>query len=145
MIEANHPNACNLCHTDRPIDWTLRHLDEWYGKKYSDVALESHYPQRKTPVAIGWLKSDSEAVRLVAADALMRKGDRWAIPELLNALDDPYLLNRQFAQKGLDDMLKIRVEDHGYRFFMTPEERRGPLGKLKAELLPLRQQHKTGD
>ena len=32
MLEANHPNACNLCHTDKPIDWTLAALKDWYGK-----------------------------------------------------------------------------------------------------------------
>lgn len=30
MIEANHPNACNMCHTEKPIDWALRHLKDWY-------------------------------------------------------------------------------------------------------------------
>ncbi|MGB0578913.1 MAG: cytochrome c3 family protein, partial [Limisphaerales bacterium] len=26
MIEANQPNACNLCHLEKPIDWTIGHL-----------------------------------------------------------------------------------------------------------------------
>jgi hypothetical protein len=135
MIEANHPNACNLCHTDRPIDWTLGRLKEWYGKAYDETKLAAAYHDRTKPAALGWLKSDNEAVRLVAADALTRAGDKKALPQLLGALDDPYLLNRQFAARGLEEMLGVRLSDYGYRFYMTAAERRGPLAELRRRLL----------
>jgi predicted CXXCH cytochrome family protein len=135
MIEANHPNACNLCHTDRPIDWTLRYLKEWYNKTYDEGKLAAHYPERARPAALGWLHSDNESVRLVAADALTRARDFRALPEILGALDDPYLLNRQFAGKGLQGMLGLRLADFGYRFYMSREERRRPLDELRAKCL----------
>jgi predicted CXXCH cytochrome family protein len=135
MIEANHPNACNLCHTDQPIDWTLRHLKDWYGKGYDSNKIAAHYPERARPVALGWLRSDNEAVRLVAADALTRSGGKKVLPELLEALDDPYLLNRQFTARGLQDRLGLRLADFGYRFYMTRAERRGPLAELRKRCL----------
>ena len=136
MLEANHPNACNLCHVDQPIDWTLDHLKQWYGKTYSQQNIAENYPLRDAPVAIGWLRSDFEPVRLVAADALTRQRAKWALPELLKALDDPYLLNRQFAQTGLERMLDVKLQDFGYRYYMTPQERRGPLRQIRQQFAP---------
>ncbi len=45
------------------------------------------------------------------------------------------LLNRQFAQVGLERMLGIDLRDFGYRFFMTPPERREPIARLRETLL----------
>ena len=134
MIEANHPNACNMCHIDRAIDWTVGYLKEWYGAEYSEEKLAENYPDREQPVAVGWLQSESPAVRLVGADVLCRTGSRWALPELIGVLDDPFLINRQFTRRSLDRMLDVRLQDFGYRFYMTPEERRGPIAKIRAEL-----------
>lgn len=133
MIEANHPNACNLCHTDRPIDWTTDYLTKWYGKTYDEWKLSQNYKNRTSPVALGWLKSDNESVRLVAADALARTRNPRVVPELLNALDDPFLLNRQFAERGLEQMLGVRPADAGYRFYMLRDERTKPLAALRTK------------
>src|SRR5262249_12274556 len=135
MLEANHPNACNLCHIDQPIDWTLRYLKDWYGARVDETKIKAYYPQRAGPVALGWLKSDNPAVRLVAAEALTRGRDVKALPQLLDALDDPFLLNRQFAFKGLQQMLNLNLRELGYRFYMTPQERRKPLAELRAKVL----------
>ena len=129
-LEANHPNACNLCHTDKPIDWTLNYLREWYGARYSPGTIARHYHDRNQPVALGWLKSDNESVRLVGADALIRQRDAAALPQLVHALDDPYLLNRQFALMGLEQWLGVRLADFDYRFYGSPAERRQPLAEI---------------
>lgn len=135
MIHANHPNACNLCHTDKPIDWTLRYLKEWYGTTYDEKQLTASYPQRDRPVALGWLSSATDAVRLVGVDALIRARDRQALPQLLDALDDPYLVNRQFAAKGLEEMLGVRLADFGYRIYQSAEERKRPLAEVRTKIL----------
>lgn len=143
MIEANQPNACNLCHLDKSIEWTIGHLSEWYENTpdYSEAALARSYPKRKGPVGLGWLATEHEPTRLASASALLRSEAHWALPQLLEMLDDPYMINRQFTQRGLEMMLNIRLEDHGYRFYMTPEERAAPIGRLKAQLL---ERGKTG-
>jgi predicted CXXCH cytochrome family protein len=135
MIEANQPNACNLCHTDRPIDWTLGYLKDWYGRTYDENKIAKHYRHRDGPVAVNWLSDEQDFVRLVAVDALTRARDYKAVPQVLDALDDPYLVNRQFASKSLQTMLNIRLADFGYRFYMTSDERRGPLAEIRAKLL----------
>jgi hypothetical protein len=72
-------------------------------------------------------------VRLVAVDALTRARDVRALPLLLEALDDPFLLNRQFASKELQDRMGLRLGDFGYRFYMSSEERRKPLEEVRAK------------
>ncbi len=137
MIEANQPNACNLCHPDRPIGWTLDHLKQWYGKTYDEKKIAAGYPDALKPAGQGWLASENPAVRLVAVEALVRNRDGKAISQILDALDDPYLVNRQFAFKGVQKMLNLRPGDFGYRFYMTRDERRQPLADLRAKVLVL--------
>ncbi len=134
MLEANHPTACNLCHTDTPIDWTLGRLKEWYGKTCDEAKIARNYPARGGPVAEGWLRSDNQAVRLVAADAMVRSNDPKALPLLLEALDDPFLINRQFATHALEEKLHLRLADLGYRFYMMGAERRQALEGLRQRL-----------
>jgi predicted CXXCH cytochrome family protein len=136
MIYAGQPNACNLCHTDKPIDWTLGRLKDWYGKTYDDAKIAAAYRERDRPAALGWLHGDNESVRLVAADALTRAHDVKALPDLLEALDDSFLLNRQFAAKELKERMGVNADDFGYRFYMSSQERRKPLADLKAKWLP---------
>ena len=136
MIEANHPNACNLCHLDEPIDWTLGHLKQWYGKDYVSAKLVESYPDRDKAVGLGWLKHDDEAVRLVAADALARDPGEWALPHLIDVLDDDYLMIRQFTQKGLEDRFDIKLdEEFGYWFYLTKKERQEPIREIREQFI----------
>jgi len=137
MIEANQPNACNLCHVERPIDWTLDHLKQWYGASFREERLATNYPEREGPTALGWLKSNKQFVRQVAADALTRTNSTWALPELLGALDDPFLLNRQFARIGLEKMLGVQLTEFDYQFYMTPEQRQEPIERMREVLVPM--------
>ena len=73
--------------------------------------------------------------RLVAVDSLTRQNARWAMTHILGALDDPYLINRQFGARGLEKMTGIDPRDYGYRFYMFKEERVEPLRKLREALL----------
>jgi len=138
MIESNHPNACNMCHVDQPIDWTINHLREWYGDKhrYSDRLLLKNYPNRREPVALGWLKSSHHPTRLVAADSLVKHGLAEAMPQLLDLLaNDSNIINRQFTQRGLDQALGVKLKDMGYQFYHPEKQRQDVIAKLKSELL----------
>lgn len=138
MIEANHPNACNMCHVDQPIDWTIDHLREWYGDehRYSSKALLKNYPNRKEPVALGWLKSTHHPTRLVAADSLAKQRVDWAMPHLLDLLaNDSNIINRQFTQRGIDQALGVKLKDMGYQFYHPEKQRRSVIAKLKDELV----------
>lgn len=122
MLEANHPNACNLCHTDKPIDWTLEYLGKWYGKKYDAAKVAAAYP--RGAVAVGWAKSGDPAVRLVGVEAICRARDKGGVEAVMAGLDDAYLINRQFAAKGLEAWLGVRLRDVGYRFLDGAEGRK---------------------
>ena len=131
MIEKGHPNACNLCHLDKPIDWTLQYLQAWYGKDFLDTHIDRNYPDRDAPVGRIWLTHKHESVRLVATDTASRQSARWALPEIIDQLDDPYLLNRQFALMAVERMLDIKLSDFGYQFYMTRAERQKPLRLIR--------------
>jgi 5-methylcytosine-specific restriction endonuclease McrA len=135
MIEANHPNACNLCHTDKPIDWTLDYLAQWYGKKYSEKEIKAAYPQRKGPVAAGWMASDYEPVRLLGADAACRQNNRDLLPEIVKMLDDPFLINRQFTASRLETWLGIDLDEFGYRFYDSSSQRTDALKAIRVRIL----------
>lgn len=134
MIEANQPNACNLCHLEQPIDWTLQYLSAWYGKTYAAAAINANYPNRSTAVGLGWLRSPHEATRLVASAAFARQKADWGLRELIELLDDPFLLNRLFTQKSIEQLLNTQLDsDYEYWYYMTPEERREPIERLRRQ------------
>lgn len=135
MLKANQPNACNICHVEKPIDWTMTHLKDWYGTaKIPAADIAANYPLPTKAAVLNWLKNEHHGSRLVAADALTHQNAHWAIDHVIKALDDPYLINRQFAARGLEKMTGIDARDHGYRFYMFKEERAGPLAKLRKAL-----------
>lgn len=139
MIEANQPNACNLCHLDKPIDWTIDHLREWYGKdhKYDERKLAANYPKRGDAVGLGWIRSAHGPTRLTAAEALARSDHDWALPHLLDLLiTDENLVHRQFTQKRLEEKLDFDFDSNGYTFYMTAAERKPAIEKLRAKLQP---------
>ncbi|MBC8353377.1 MAG: hypothetical protein H8E66_15370 [Planctomycetes bacterium] len=132
MIESNNPNACNICHTEQPIDWTLDHLKEWYGATFSDDRIQQHYPNRDESVCAEWLRSKNESIRLIATDAAARSENESLLPRLIDLLDDDYLLNRQFAMIALEKRLDCSLKDFGYRFYMTRSERLLPIEAIRA-------------
>jgi hypothetical protein len=136
LIEQNGPNACNLCHLDRPIDWTLGYLRDWYGKRYfyDEGRISQYYPERKQPVGVGWLHHPFQATRLVAAANYGRRGKADCLPDLLTILDDPFLLNRQFGQLAVEVLCRQGLEKWGYQFTLSPEERAAVLPALRSEL-----------
>ena len=135
---AGTPNACNLCHLKENIDWTLSYLKKWYPRTagpYSEEKLAANYPNRQGPVVIGWLKGSHEHTRLVAAEAALKTNARGALPEVMNLLDDPFLINRRFAKYRLEELMGKDLRQSGYHFYQLKEERAEPLKKIRAELL----------
>ncbi len=125
MIEANQPNACNMCHVRETLAWTVAKLEQWYGAQYEATEIES-----TTAATLEWLRSWHPTTQMVAADVLTKARADWALPELFDALDSKYMLVRQFAQIGLDDMLETRLAHFGYRFYMFEDEREASLEAL---------------
>ena len=135
MIHKNHPNACNLCHLGKSIDWTLDQLKTWYGRTYDEQQISQNYLKRSSAVGLGWLTQNHPATRLVAASAAAGQGAKWAIPELVSLLDDEYLMNRQFSQLALEKLLEKKLnEEFGYWYYHTKDERRDPIERIRKHL-----------
>ncbi len=136
MIEANQPNACNLCHLDQPVDWTISHLRDWYGGEhvYDEARLNENHRERAAPTGVNYLLSPHEAVRLAASQALFEQRATWAMPGLVRMLNDPYLVNRQFTQNGFLKAFGLDLKEMGYRFTQTEEERKAPIARIRQAL-----------
>ena len=137
-LEANHPNACNLCHLEKNIDWTLTKLREWYGfeREPDKSEIAKNYSESGGAVGLGWLKSPHHATRLAAGEALIRERAVWAIPALIDQLEtDSFLINRQFTQRGLDQWLGVNTKAMGYQFYMTPDERKQGVALIRPRIL----------
>ena len=137
-FKANQPNACNLCHLDKPIDWTISHLREWYGDehKYDERKITKSYPNRGDAVGLGWLRSPHGPTRISAAEALAKSDHEWALPHLLDLMiDDDNLVHRQFTQKRLEEKLDYDFDANGYTFYMMVEQREAAIEKLRPIIL----------
>lgn len=140
MIEGNQPNACNLCHLEKPIDWTIGHLRDWFGQghRYDERKLTVNYPNRRGSVALGWLQSAHHPTRLVAAEFLSRDAVSWAIAPLMKVLaDDSNIINRQFTQRRLEEKFGLRLKDLGYQFYASEAERRLAVERMSPQLARL--------
>jgi hypothetical protein len=97
------PNACNLCHLDKTLDWTQNQMASWYGhEKYSLSADDV-----EVAASLIWLLRGDAAQRSIAAwhfgwePATSVSGDRWIAPFLANLLDDPYGVVRYVSHASL--------------------------------------------
>ena len=124
LITQAGPNACNLCHLDRSIQWTVSHLDDWYDATYDAKSLRASYGELDRPVGEVWFGHDSDYVRLTALGAVKRERAAWLLPIAADELDSGRLIHRQFAQDTIESVLDCDLTTQtGYRFWMTPEQR----------------------
>lgn len=102
-LSARRPNACNLCHLDKTLDWTAEHLQSWYGIDRPPLDDD----QRAVAASLLWiLKGDAAERALVAwhmgwADALTTSGSDWQLPFLSQLLSDDYLAVRFIARRAM--------------------------------------------
>lgn len=135
MLSDDQPNACNLCHLDRPLSWTLAELEKGWGVEVplpdgSPVALDQ-------PVGRRWLAHDEAVVRQVAAEAYARSAVSTtdptkrlaAILPLLNDADPP---TRMIARSAVEHLLGRRLRLEEYRPWAPPAERATQLEALRS-------------
>jgi len=98
IVASGGLNACNLCHVDRSLQWTLDELRSHY-----EITLRARGGDRDQPMGERWLASKDAALRLVAADALARSSlARLALPSLKKQLADPVPHVRAWARFAVD-------------------------------------------
>jgi hypothetical protein len=104
--EHGRPNACNLCHLDKPLAWTAGKLADWYGQKSPALSDDDRYYS----AGVQWLlKGDAGQRMLIVwsmgwAPAQKASGHEWFYPYLAFELNDPYAAVRFGAWKALQTL-----------------------------------------
>lgn len=102
-LRTGRPNACNLCHLDRSLQWTQDAMAKWYGTRA--VALDEE--QRTIATGPRWILSGDAGLRALAASSAGRaetqraSGSQWLQPYLVQLLRDPYYAVRIVARRSL--------------------------------------------
>ena len=105
-LKTGRPNACNLCHLDKSLDWTARYLSEWYGQK----PVEMSEQQKSVSAALLWLLQGDAGQRALIAfsmgwdSAKEASGRPWLAPFLAQLLEDPYAAVRYIAWRSLKQL-----------------------------------------
>jgi hypothetical protein len=105
MLAIGAPNACNLCHLDRTLDWTLTAIADGWGPR---ITPGDDWPSAYVPMGSQWLASPSKTLRITAAAAYARLG-KVALPRLIPLLDDPVPFFRIWMQFAIEDALGRRL------------------------------------
>ncbi|MEJ7603442.1 MAG: ammonia-forming cytochrome c nitrite reductase subunit c552 [Kofleriaceae bacterium] len=129
MLKAAAPNACNLCHLDRTLRWTVDELAARHDLRF-DV---KGWPALDDNVGETWLASAEPAVRLVAMMAYARSPlGRGMLPQILRGLDDPLAYMRVWTVFAVEDVLGRKLRDSDYDPRAPAANRRRQLAKLRA-------------
>ncbi len=127
MLAAAAPNACNLCHLDRSIAWTVAQLPAWGAPRLvPDDAWRLAYGGRlDAPLGPAWLASASGTARITAAAAYARAPlGTAALPLLVRRLDAAVAYDRMFTLFAIEDLLGRRLTTDEYDPLAPPAKRR---------------------
>jgi hypothetical protein len=117
MLGADGVNACNLCHLDRSVAWTVAEL----GRGWGITGLPAGGDAR--PAGVAWLASAHGAIRIAAAHALARRDGRAAVPRLVRVLDDPVAFYRMWTLLAIEAALGRRLAPAEYDPLAPPARR----------------------
>ncbi len=72
--EKQIPNACNLCHTDKSVNWAIAESKNLWTERFraAEISADKQFDQ---PETIRALASNNEFLRSLAADSLRRHSD----------------------------------------------------------------------
>jgi predicted CXXCH cytochrome family protein len=141
-LVSGRPNACNLCHLDKTLDWTAARLTEWYGQTQPPIPPDLAEIAHSVRLA---LSGDAGQRVLTAwhlgwASALQVSGTNWTPAVLGQLLDDPYAAVRCVAERSLKSVADLVPP--GYDYVDDPRSR-PPVREAVWELW--RRQFQNGD
>jgi hypothetical protein len=113
---AGRPNACNLCHLDKTLQWTANKLESWYGIKPPEL----NEADSTLASGVNWaLRSDAGTRAIVAwhmgwQPAIDASKSDWMARYLAHLLSDPYDAVRYIAGKSLKALKGFGDLDYDY-------------------------------
>ena len=122
-LRTGRPNACNLCHLDKTLDWSSSHLTTWYGLP----SVETDDDQKTIAGALLWLYRGDAVQRAVVgwnlgwSAAQEASGNDWIAPHLCQLLDDPYAAVRFVGERSLRTLPDFKNFTYN---FIGPESER---------------------
>jgi hypothetical protein len=138
MLSVGAPNACNLCHLDRSITWTVQELEKGWGAAVTldPEATTVYGPDLSKSVGEAWLGHSAPVVRLIGADAHSRSTlVKEPLAKILANLSDRFAVNRMFAMFAIERLLGRRLdEEREYSPMADPAVREQQIKALR-ELL----------
>ena len=101
-VENNTPNACNQCHVDRSLNWTIEQAKALWPDRYGNLET-SPDAQFDSAESIRGLFGGDALTRAMMADAILKHSDpAWATPLLAESFaGENYPIVRFFAANGL--------------------------------------------
>jgi hypothetical protein len=136
------PNACNLCHLDRGLDWTIGHLEREWGAEIDRKILASGPYGGVSDLSMGerWLKSEAGIDRITAAAAYARSQlGKEQLPTLMRGLLDEVAYRRMRYLFALEDILGRRLPQSEYDPAMPPKARRRQVELLEEQMRSINQ------
>lgn len=102
-LATGRPNACNQCHLDKSLGWTVDTLATWYGTAKPALSAED----RTYAAGVRWALEGDAAQRALVAWSLgwqpaqEASGREWIAPYLAELMGDPYEAVRVIAERSL--------------------------------------------
>jgi predicted CXXCH cytochrome family protein len=141
--EKGVPNACNQCHVDRSVKWSVEQAKALWPERYKDAAIPAD-KQFEVEEGVRGLFAGDALTRAMMADALAkRSAPEWYTPLLSEAFaQDNYPVVRFFSANGLtashtglakpDYLADVAVREKQIAPWLnnTEQARRGELKKL---------------
>ncbi len=107
QMASQRPNACSLCHLDKPLSWVSENLGNWYEQEKPELTKD----QKNIPEGLRMALSGDPNQRALIAwhlgwePAIKASYQNWFIPLLFELFKDEYSAIRYIAGKGINRLI----------------------------------------
>jgi hypothetical protein len=131
MVSKNLANACNICHLDRSLRWTLTELERGWGKPIAVAATDDNPVEWDQAMGDVWLKGKHTGMRRVAAETYVQSAwGRSKLSDLIGALNDPEPINRVIIRRAVEKAWARKLGTEEYDPTAPPADRAVQIERL---------------
>jgi hypothetical protein len=133
MVANGYPNACNLCHLDKSLGWTLQETKRIWNREIKPQPGWSSFATLDKPQGQLWLDSGEARLRLLGRHLYARSPlGKATLPKLLDGLNDAEPCNRLFTCLAVEKVLGRNLTSEEIRITDPPPQRAASIERLKA-------------